>query len=121
MDFNPSSPIWLQLLDQFKHLIASGFWQPGTKLPSVRDLASQYRVNPNTIQRALSELEREGLCVAERTSGRYATNDVSAIEQLRTHLAQHNARKYCTESIKLNIDQESAIRLLKKVWIEETK
>ena len=69
--FKEDRPIYSQLVEQIKMGIASGKWTPGAKLPSVRDLAEEAGVNPNTMQRALADLERDGLVYSKRTSGRY--------------------------------------------------
>mgnify|MGYP001578707251 CR=1 FL=1 len=70
MEFDPGQPIWLQLVREFTRRIATGAWPAGERVPSVRDLASELGVNPNTVQRALAELERTRLAVAERRGTR---------------------------------------------------
>jgi len=85
--FNPDRPIYLQLQERIKLSIVSGLHPPGGKLPAVRDFAEEAAVNPNTVQRALMELEREGLVYAHRTSGRYVTEDESMIEKTKNELA----------------------------------
>ena len=79
MELNSAIPIWSQLRDEFSRRITSGSWPPGSKIPSMRDLAQMVGANPNTVQRALSELEREGLAVSERTAGRFVTQDQDKI------------------------------------------
>jgi len=86
-NFNDGSPIYLQLCAVIKGKIASGEYAPGSKLQPVRDLALEAGVNPNTVQRAYAELEREGLVNAERTSGRFVTADAEKIKQLRGALS----------------------------------
>ena len=85
--FDESSPIYVQLCAILKSRIASGEYGPGQKLPPVRDLALEAGVNPNTVQRAYSELERDGLVNADRTSGRFVTADGEKIRTLRTMLS----------------------------------
>ena len=85
--FSPDRPIYLQLQERLKLSIVSGLHPPGYKLPAVRDLALEAAVNPNTVQRALMELEREGLVHAQRTSGRFVTEDTAVIEKLKNELA----------------------------------
>ena len=75
MPIDDSRPIWIQLVDDFRLRIVTGAWVPGTRIPSVRDLAADTGVNPNTVQRALAELDRSGLTTAERTAGRFVTAD----------------------------------------------
>jgi GntR family transcriptional regulator len=85
--FQPDRPIYVQLKEQLKLLIVSGGYPPGSKLPSVRDLAAEASVNPNTLQRALTELERDGLVFAQRTSGRFVTEDENMIRQAKKEMA----------------------------------
>ena len=85
--FTPDRPIYLQLQERLKLSIVSGVHPPGDKLPAVRDLALEAAVNPNTVQRALMELEREGLVYTQRTSGRFVTEDTAVIENLKKKIA----------------------------------
>ncbi len=87
-EFRSDLPIYTQLIAQLKQDIASGAMPPGERLPSVRDMASELGVNPNTVQRALQELEREGLIFTQRTSGRFVTEDVAAIARCKEGLGQ---------------------------------
>ena len=73
MDFDANKPIYLQIVDNIKDRIINGDYSPGEKLPSVRDFAAQMAVNPNTMQRALAQLESEGLIYTERTNGRFVS------------------------------------------------
>ena len=86
--FSNDAPIYAQLIRQIRAGIVSGAFSPGERLPSVRDLATEAGVNPNTMQRALAQLETEGLVRTERTSGRYVTEDIALIEQLRADTAR---------------------------------
>lgn len=81
-------PIWLQLKEQITQRIVTGVYPMGSRLPSVRDLASETGVNPNTMQRALAELENDGLAESNRTAGRMVTTDAAIIEVVRSALAQ---------------------------------
>ena len=85
--FTPDRPIYLQLQERIKLSIVSGLYPPGGKLPAVRDFAEDASVNPNTVQRALMELERESLVYAQRTSGRFVTEDESVIEKTKNQMA----------------------------------
>lgn len=80
-------PLYIQLIEHIKLLILSGEYEPGQQFPSVRELSLAASVNPNTMQRALSELEREGLLINERTNGRRITENASMIEAMREALA----------------------------------
>ena len=86
-DFAEGSPIWRQIAVRIKSDVAGGRLAPGEKSASVRDLAVQAGVNPNTMQRALAQLEQEGILRTERTSGRYVTEDAAVLEVLRGQLA----------------------------------
>jgi len=86
-DFTSGAPIYLQLIDEMHRLVIAGEWPPGSKVPPVRDLALRFSVNPNTMQRALAEMERGGLMQAERTSGRFVTQDKELIAAMKHELA----------------------------------
>ena len=85
--FAPDRPIFIQVQERLKQAIVAGHYSPGDKLPAVRDLAIEAAVNPNTAQRALMELEREGLVYSQRTSGRFVTEDNDVIEKIKDALA----------------------------------
>ena len=85
--FTDDKPIYAQLVEIFKTEIISGQWQKGSRLESVRDLALKAKVNPNTMQKALSELERLELVKTERTSGRFVTDDEEKIGEMRRQVA----------------------------------
>ncbi|MCR5033432.1 MAG: GntR family transcriptional regulator [Lachnospiraceae bacterium] len=87
-NFDDNRPIYSQLVEILETKIVSGEYQPGAKLPSVRELAITAAVNPNTMQRAFSELEREGLVNTNRTSGRTVTEDPNMLRQVRSQLAR---------------------------------
>ena len=74
-DYTPGIPIYLQIIEKIKAKIISGEWRAGDRVPPVRELSLSFGVNPNTMQRSLSELEREGLLYSERTAGRFVTAD----------------------------------------------
>ncbi len=82
-EIDSERPVYVQLIEQIQANIISGYYKPGDKLPSVRDLASEATVNPNTMQKALSELERSGLIYTNRTSGRFITSDEEMIKNLK--------------------------------------
>ena len=84
MDFDANKPIYLQIIDEIKSRIVSARYAPGEKLPSVRDFAAELSVNPNTMQRALAQLEAEGLIYTERTNGRFVSKDVVIIGSIKT-------------------------------------
>ena len=86
--FSNDAPIYAQLLRGVQIRIVAGIFPPGERLPSVRDLAAEAGVNPNTMQRAMADLESRGLAVANRTAGRCVTNDMETIKALRTGLVK---------------------------------
>lgn len=118
MDFQSNMPIYLQLMDMVKLQIVSGKLQPGEKLASVRDLAMEYGVNPNTMQKALGELERESLVYTMRTAGRYVTEDAEMIAKLKTELAAQRIDEFFMELRKLGYSREEIQQQLKH-YLEE--
>lgn len=92
-----NKPIYVQIMDNVKAAVASGELRPGQKVSSVRDMAKEFEVNPNTMQRALNELEREGILYSERTAGRFVTDDRSLIEKLRYSMAEEAIERFKKE------------------------
>ena len=86
--YDTNVPIYLQLIEKIQRMIVTGEWRAGERIPAVRELALAFGVNPNTMQRALAQLETEGLVRTERTAGRYVTEDTALIEQLRADTAR---------------------------------
>ena len=99
-------PIYVQIMNRVREAIAAGELKPGDKIASVRDLAADFEVNPNTMQRALTELEREGLLLSERTQGRYVTSDAKAIGELRKDIARQAADSFSREMAALGFNEE---------------
>lgn len=112
-------PIYTQLLEELKRRIVSGHYQPGERLLPVRELAQEAKVNPNTMQKALSELERENLVFAVRTTGRYITEDAALIENTKKEFAASHIQTYYLEMKALGYDKGSMIQLLSD-YEEET-
>ena len=92
--FNNDTPIYSQLVDKIKLSIVSGQLPPGEKLSTVRDLASEAKVNPNTMQRAFQELERAGLVFSQRGNGRFVTEDMEVIMEAKRAMAQEYIRRF---------------------------
>jgi len=111
--FLNTQPIYLQIMNLIKKQIATSVFNPGQLLESVRELAMIYQVNPNTVQRALSELEREGLVRSERTIGRYITKDEAAIAQLHQNLVDDATSTYINTLLELHMSPESIITAVK--------
>lgn len=112
IEFNENIPIYLQLMDRIKHEIISGHLEPGAKIESVRDLAGKFGVNPNTMQKALSELEREELLHAERTAGRFVTTNRLLIESIRYKEARNITEEFIKQMRKLGYTEEEIIEFL---------
>lgn len=112
--FDNDRPIYTQLLEQIELRIISGKYPLGCRLPSVRDLASEAAVNPNTMQRALQELERSGLIITQRTSGRTVTEDEKFVKEIRERMAKEQTAKYIRIMKQLGITKEEI-----KIFIEE--
>ena len=117
-NLDSSRPIYLQIIERVQMDIITGRYQPGDKLPSVRDLAQEAAVNPNTMQKALSELERSGLIYSQRTSGRFITEDKELIHQMKKELAAAEVSAFVAHMKQLGITPEE-IRQLRAETIEE--
>ena len=117
--FNADAPIWSQLIAQIKVGIVTGAFPPGERLPSVRDLAAEAGVNPNTMQRALTELERDGLVYSQRTTGRFVTEDQSMIASAKRSLAESHIQTFLRAMAHLGYDREEILTLLRQEKIEE--
>ena len=113
-DLNSDRPIFIQIIEKIQMDIISGQYCPGDKLPSVRELAGEASVNPNTMQKALSELERTGLVYSQRTSGRYITEDAAMIGKLKEQLAEGIISDFFLNMEKLGFQREVAFSLLAK-------
>lgn len=114
-------PIYLQLVEQLELDIVSGRYQPGDKFPSVRDLASEAAVNPNTMQKALAELEDLELLYTQRTSGRFVTEDVEKIRQVKEKLARQQMELFFDNMRKLGLTQEEIVSLLHTITKEKSE
>ena len=105
-------PIFAQIIEIMQLNIVSGKYTPGDKLPSVRELATEAAVNPNTMQKALSELERSGLVYSKRTSGRFITEDLNRIEGVKATLAGEKIKSFLQSMQSLGFDKEETISLI---------
>lgn len=121
MDWNIRSdqPIYSQLVAQMKLGIVSGAYKPGERLVSVRDMAAEAGVNPNTMQRALQELEREGVVYAMRTAGRFVTEDGTMIDAMKKKLASEQIDSFLEAMEKLGYEPEETISLIRQRGQEE--
>lgn len=112
-------PIYLQLQEELELRIVTGQYPTGSQLPSVRLLAQEAAVNPNTMQKALQELERSGMVYTQRTSGRFVTEDREMIEKTKLHLASLQATAFLEAMRKLGFTAEEALALVKQAETEE--
>ena len=118
-NLDSSRPIYLQIIERVQMGIITVRYQPGDKLPSVRDLAQEAAVNPNTMQKALSELERSGLIYSQRTSGRFITEDKELIHQMKKELAAAEVSAFVAHMKQLGITPEEIRQLLAETIEEE--
>ena len=112
-------PIYAQIIERVQLDIVTGRYQPGEKLPSVRDLAAQAAVNPNTMQKALSELEQSGLLYTQRTNGRFITEDKELIQRIKSDLAAMQVREFLTKMQQLGLDDSEILQLIHTIMKEE--
>ena len=117
--FSNDAPIYTQLIRQVKVGIVTGAFPPGERLPSVRDLATEAGVNPNTMQRALAELERDGLVYSQRTAGRFVTEDNTMINAAKRSLAERHVKSFLEAMLGLGFRREEIISLIEQEMGEE--
>lgn len=110
--FSSELPIYSQLVEKIKFKIVSGEYIPGQRFPAVRELAQEAGVNPNTMQRAMQELERQGFLFSLRTSGRYVTEDIQLIEEAKKTMAGDLIEKFLGQMEALGFRQEEIGRLV---------
>ena len=112
LEFQDHLPIYAQLMDTLKRRIITGRYLPGEKLPSVRELAAEAGINPNTVQRAFSELEREGLIYTQRATGKYVTENADEIKSARQALAKTQVAEFLSNMQSLGYSVGDVIVLL---------
>ena len=117
--FSNDAPIYTQLIQQVKVGIVTGAFPPGERLPSVRDMATEAGVNPNTMQRARAELERDGLVYSQRTAGRFVTEDNTMINAAKRSLAQRHVKTFLEAMLGLGFQKEEIISLITQEFGEE--
>ena len=114
-DFDPNLPIYIQVMDEIKKKIFNGYYGSGVKIDSVRELALEYSVNPNTIQKALSELERENLLYSKRSMGRFVSEDVELIEKMKSEIINEKVKVFINEMCELGCNKSNIIELIKEL------
>ena len=112
--FRSDQPIYTQLVEQITQAILSGAYGPGQRLPAVRELAAQAGVNPNTMQRAMAEMERLGLVYSQRTAGRFVTEDETVIRALRRDLAREQIDTFLAGMAQLGFHRGEILTLLEE-------
>lgn len=118
--FDNSKPIYSQIEDEIKKMILSGKLSKGEKIQSVRELAQEAGVNPNTMQKALSEIERQGLIITERTNGRFVTAEQALIDGLKEEFFRQKVTVLIEELRSLEFTKNDIIRFIEKYYGEET-
>lgn len=119
--FTNDKPIYLQLMEAIKNAIISGELKKGAKLDSVRDLALAAKVNPNTMQKALAELERIGLVRTERTSGRFITDDEELLIQMKKEIAAKEINVFFDKMKSMGLSKSDVIKLINDFAEEKTE
>jgi len=120
INFDEEIPIYLQIMDFIKKEVVKGKLKGGDKLPSVRELAEMLKVNPNTVQKAYQELEREGITYTLRGIGSFVTQDGKKIEELKKKMAEDVLERFCKDMRDLGFSDEDIIALLQG-YLKEVK
>ena len=118
--FNDEQPIYQQIISQIKERIVAGEWKAGSKLKSVRELALEAGVNPNTMQKALAELEREGLVYSQRTAGRFVSDNKEKTDRLQEEMTMECIKTFVAQMEKMGYKKEQIIEMLNN-YISENK
>lgn len=113
--FDNDRPIYIQLVEKLRLEIISNKLKPGERIPSVRELALTTRVNPNTMQKALAELENEGLIYTERTNGKFVTTNKELIEKIKKELAEEKVNNYLQDMKNIGISYKEAVEYLQEL------
>lgn len=112
--FNNERPIYKQLMEAIGIDILTGHYQPGERLPSVREFAAYYQSNPNTIARALNELEEQGLIVTQRTNGKFVTDEKDHVDALRDRIAEERVRQFLDQMNQIGFSKADVIHSLEE-------
>lgn len=119
-ELDTERPVYIQLIEQIQAGIISGHFKPGDKLPSVRDLATEAMVNPNTMQKALADLERTGLIYTNRTSGRFITSDEAMIKKLKEESAAELVKEFIEKMRQHGFEPEETLSYVTNI-VRSTK
>ena len=112
--FTSDRPVYIQISERITKFVLSGKYKPGEQIPSVRQLALEAAVNPNTVQRAFTELENSGLIISKNTLGRFVTDDTGIIEDCRNKMARKIAKDFIKNMSQLSISPEQAIKIIEE-------
>ena len=118
-NFSGNRPVYIQIMEQIRGAILSGEFQPGSRVPPVREFAAQAQVNPNTMQRAMLELEREGLLIAQGTLGRFVTDNPNILEAMRQKARSAVIRSCAAQFRAVGLTMEQAANMLLTLNDEE--
>ena len=113
-EFSNEKPIYLQIIEYIKELIVSKKFKPNEKIPSVRELSIELNVNPNTVQKALSELEESEIIYTERTNGKFVTKDEVIIERLKTDMVNKKVEEFFSSLAKIGLTREEILKIINK-------
>ena len=116
---NSDRPIYAQIIEEIQRRIIAGEYSAGQRMPSVRELAAQAEVNPNTMQKALAEMEQKGLLYSQRTSGRFVTEDQEMIEEIKKSLAKEQIIAFVENMRQLGFNNEDILAQVQKIVKEE--
>ena len=117
-EFKDGIPIYLQIISHMRNDIASGGMPPGSRIPPVRAFAGEIGVNPNTMQRALTQLESEGLLYTQRTNGRFVTEDETVMKKLRNDLSETYIRELFRNLERLGMNRKDIVEAVRR-WNEQ--
>ena len=113
--FSADRPVYIQIAHRIRKSVLSGGYQAGAQIPTVRQLALEAAVNPNTVQHAFTELENEGIIIAKGTQGRFVTDDQQVVQAVREEVARQLAQAFVEEMDQLSITAEQAVELIREV------
>ena len=114
IQFDKNTPIYIQIEEYIKLAIITGKYNPGEKIPSVREYATLFKINPNTINRSLLELEEQGFIKTQRTSGKYITEDVNVINKAKKEQINKTIKELINKMKELNVSNEEIIEMIKE-------
>ena len=112
--FTSDKPVYLQIAERLTKSVLAGDYKPGEQIPSVRQLALEAAVNPNTVQRAFTELENSGIVISRNTIGRFVTEDTQTLEACRNQLAKSLVKEFMQNMNHLSISTEQAIKIIEE-------